>query len=80
MSDKIRVQVSYSRESESSWGVLVDLVFGEDGHYKASSRLEWFSKNLCELEKVEVENHVPAFFLTAPKWLLDKKNVKHHKK
>jgi len=79
MSDKIRVQVSYSRESEKSFGLLVDLSFNDEGRCVAASRLEWFPKNLCELERVEVPNYLLAYYLTAPKWLLDQKKVKYEK-
>lgn len=75
--EKIRVQVSSSRESDTSYGVLVDLRFNEEGRCIAGSRLEWFSKSICELEKIENEGFLPTFFLTAPKWLLDKKNVNY---
>lgn len=75
MSNK-KVQVIYSRESESSYGVLVDLILNSEGRVTGGSRLEWFPMSLCELEKVEVENNVPEFYLTAPQWLLEKKKVR----
>lgn len=79
MSDKARVQVSYSRESEKSFGLLVDLTFNDKGRCVAASRLEWFAMSLCELEKVEVPNQLAEYYLTAPKWLLDNKKVKYEK-
>lgn len=75
----VKVQVIYSRESESSYGVLVDLILNFEGKVVGGSRLEWFPMSLCELEKVEVKNHVPEFYLTAPQWLLDKKKVRIRK-
>lgn len=77
-----RVQVSNHAESDKSYGVLVDLRFDEKGICFAASRLEWFPKSLCSLEKVESPDStklLPTYFLTAPEWLLDKKNVKYLK-
>ncbi len=72
-----RVQVSLHRESKTSYGVLVDLVFNSEGRCSSAMRLEWFPMSICQLEKVEIPNYLPAYFLTAPIWLLDKKNVKY---
>lgn len=77
--ERIRVEVIYSREGESSFGVLVDLILNSEGKVSGGSRLEWFPKQLCELERIdfpEEERKLPEFYLTAPKWLLDKKNVR----
>jgi len=74
--DLIRVQVSSPRESENSIGVLVDLIFDENGKHTSSSNLQWFPKSLCKIEKVESadeKKELPSCFLTAPKWLIDKK-------
>ncbi len=79
MSDKVKVQVSYSRESEKSYGLIVDLQFNDKGRCVGGSRLEWFPKNLCELQIIEVPNHLNEYYLTAPKWLLDKNKVKYEK-
>ncbi|QRE03511.1 hypothetical protein [Flavobacterium psychrophilum] len=73
----IRVQVSGPRESETSYGVLVDLTFDEKGRCDSAMRLEWFTKSHCKLEKVEVPNYLDAYFLYAPEWLLAKNNVKY---
>ena len=76
--DLVRVQVSSPRESEKSIGVLVDLVFNENGKHTSSSNLQWFPKSLCSIEKVEPVDRtkeLPSYFLTAPKWLIDK-NIK----
>lgn len=73
----IRVQVGTPRESETSFGVLVDLTFDDKGRCSSAMRLEWFSKTHCELEKVEVPNYLPAYFLSAPEWLLKKNKVKY---
>lgn len=79
MSDKVKVQVLYSRESKKSYGLLVDLHFDKEGKRTGASRLEWFAMSLCELEEVEVPNQLAEYYLTAPKWLLDKKKVKYEK-
>lgn len=76
MSDELTtIQVTYPRESEKSYGVLVDLVFNEEGLNISASNLKWFPKSLCTIEKREPINpnkNSPRYFLTAPKWLIDK--------
>jgi hypothetical protein len=72
----IRVQVASPIESENSIGVLVKLRFDEKGRYVCASDLQWFPKSLCSIEKIEPidkTKDLPAYFLTAPKWLIDKK-------
>ena len=76
--DVVRVQVSAVRESEKSYGCLVDLVFDATGKNTSASRLEWFPKSQCSIEKIASEPF-PEYYLTAPKWILDKKNVKYNK-
>lgn len=74
----IRVQVSYHAESENSIGVLVHLLFDENGRNTSASDLKWFPKGLCTIERIEPEDRtreLPSYFLTAPKWLIDK-NIK----
>lgn len=72
-----KVRVGGPVESKKMIGVLVDVFIDpETGDYSAS-RLEWFPKSLCELETVEVENDLPAHYLTAPEWLLKKNEVKY---
>ena len=74
----IRVQVSSPRESENSIGVLVYLTFDENGRNTSANTLKWFPKSLCTIERIEpVDNtkELPTYFLTAPKWLIDK-NIK----
>jgi hypothetical protein len=74
----IRVQVSSPRESENSIGVLVYLTFDENGRNTSANTLKWFPKSLCTIERIEpVDNtkDLPTYFLTAPKWLIDK-NIK----
>jgi hypothetical protein len=74
----IRVQVSSPRESENSIGVLVYLTFDENGRNTSANTLKWFPKSLCSIERIEpVDNtkDLPTYFLTAPKWLIDK-NIK----
>ncbi len=76
MSNKT-VQVSFHAESDKSYGVLVDLRFDEKGYNYAASRLEWFPKSICSLEKKEVEGNRPEYFLTAPEWILKQKKVEY---
>jgi hypothetical protein len=74
----IRVQVSSPIESENSIGVLVYLTFDENGRNTSANTLKWFPKSLCTIERIEpVDNtkELPTYFLTAPKWLIDK-NIK----
>lgn len=81
--DLIRVQVSYKSQSDKSYAALVDLIFDEKGRNTSGSRLEWFPKSVCTLEKIEPEDpskEHPSYFITAPKWLLDKLKVKYDPK
>jgi hypothetical protein len=74
----VRVQVSSPRESENSIGVLVNLLFDENGKHTSSSNLQWFPKSLCTIERIEPVDstkELPSYFLTAPKWIIDK-NIK----
>lgn len=73
----VTVQVSFHAESEKSIGCLVDLLFDPEGNYSSGSRLEWFPKSHCTIEKKEVEGKLPAYFLTAPEWVLKSRNVKY---
>lgn len=75
--DRIEVQVSGPVFTENSIGVLVDLHFSPEGICTSASRLEWFPKKLCILRKIDNDKQLPAYFLKAPKWLLDKRNVKY---
>ena len=71
----VTIQVTSPRESEKSIGVLVDLVFNENGLNVSASNLKWFPKSLCTIEKVEPidrTKNLPTYFLTAPKWLVEK--------
>lgn len=72
----IRVRVGHWADGEKSHGLLVDFFFDEKGNHSAS-RLEWFPKSICTLEKVEVKNHFPEYYLTAPEWILKQKKVKY---
>lgn len=72
-----RVRVGGPVESTNMFGVLVDIIVNPDTGDYSASRLEWFPKSLCELEAVEVEDHLPAHYLTAPEWLLKKNKVKY---
>jgi hypothetical protein len=71
--DNLRIRVGGPRYSEKSIGVLVDVVIDENGSF-SSSRLEWFPKSLCAVEKIEIEGKLPEYYLTAPRWLVEKKN------
>ena len=71
----VTIQVTSPIESEKSIGVLVDLVFNENGLNTSASNLKWFPKSLCTVEKVEPidrTKNLPTYFLTAPKWLVEK--------
>ncbi len=71
----IRVRVTYHAESEKSIGVLVDLLFDENGRNTSASNLKWFPKSLCSVERIEPvdpKKELPSYFLTAPKWIIDK--------
>jgi hypothetical protein len=70
-----RVRVGFHGEGEKSIGVLVDIILGPKPNDYSASRLEWFPKSLCSIEKIEAENRIPEYYLTAPDWLLEKKNV-----
>jgi hypothetical protein len=72
----VRVQVSSPIESQNSIGVLVKLLFDENGKHTSSSDLQWFPRSLCSIEKIEPNDRtkeMPSYFLTAPKWLIEKK-------
>lgn len=74
--DLVRIRVSSPIESENSIGVLVDLIFDENGKHTSSSDLQWFPKSLCEIERIEPiddTKELPSYFLTAPKWIIDQK-------
>lgn len=71
----IKVRVGNHTESKLCFGVLVEVTLGPDPNDYAASRLEWFPKSLCILEKKEIENGIPEYYLTAPEWLLKTKNV-----
>ena len=71
-----RVRVGHHADSDKSIGVLVDFILDENGCHTAS-RLEWFPKSLCTLERIEKENKFPEFYLTAPEWILKQKKVKY---
>lgn len=78
----ITVQVSGVRESLNSYGCLVDLLFDANGRNTSAARNVWFPKSLCSIQIKEPEDprvELPSYFLTAPKWLLDKNEVKYDK-
>ena len=71
----IKVRVGNHAESDKSFGLLVDVILGPKPSDYSASRLEWFPKSLCTIEKKEIENGIPEYYLTAPEWLLKTKNV-----
>lgn len=80
----VKVQVSSARESETSYGCLVDLRFDDKGNNTSASRLVWFPRSLCTYEVVEYERDWfgktiidKKYFMTAPKWFLDKKEINY---
>jgi len=82
----IRVQVGSARESETSYGCLVDLRFDERGINTSASRLVWFPRKISTYEVVEYERDWfgkiiidKRYFMTAPKWFLDKNEIKYLK-
>jgi hypothetical protein len=85
--DKIKVQVSGTRESDKSIGALVDLRYNDKGEMSSASRLVWFPKSICE-EIVEeyYYNHfgkevlAHRYFINAPKWFLDKNKINYEQK
>jgi hypothetical protein len=79
--EKIRIQVSGVRLSDKSIGALVDLRFNEKGINTSASRLVWFPKSCCELETIPSVDGLqhPAYFVNAPKWILDMNDIKTDK-
>ena len=80
----IKIRVDYNRESEKSYGCLVDLEFDEDGNFKFGMTLVWFPKSICSYEVLEYERDWfgktiidKKYFITAPKWFLDKNKIKY---
>jgi len=73
----IRVRVGYWAESDKSYSLLVDVFYDDKGKYTGAGRAEWFPKSVCTLEKVEIKNHLPEYYLTAPEWILKQKKVKY---
>jgi len=83
----IRVQVSSARESATSYGCLVDLRFDDKGNEISAMRLVWFPKSICTYEVVEYERDWfgkiiidKKYFMTAPKWFLDKNEINYKDK
>ena len=72
-----KVRVGFHAESDKSYGVLVDVHVDAETKDYSAGRLEWFPKSLCEVEEEEIHGHVPAYYLTAPEWLLKTKKVKY---
>ncbi|MFH6944613.1 hypothetical protein [Flavobacterium sp. FlaQc-50] len=71
------VRVGNHAETPKSYGVLVDFHIDKEKGMHSAGRLEWFTKSLCTLEKVEVKDRLPEYYLTAPEWLLKQKKVKY---
>ena len=80
--DNVTVQVSHWGESTTNFALLVDPNI-IDGKVVGFSRKEWFPKDVCTLERIPAEDpktDTAKYYLTAPAWLLDKKNVKYENK
>jgi hypothetical protein len=84
VNDLIKVQVSGTRESEKSIGALVDIIYSEKREVSSASRLVWFPKSISTLEEQEyLYDHFGKevlgrrYFITAPKWFLEKNNIKY---
>jgi hypothetical protein len=80
----ITIQVSSPRHSENSIGALVNLYFDEKGNCCSANRLVWFPKSECTLHEVSYQRSyfgklidAKKYFIDAPKWFLDKNNIKH---
>lgn len=86
INENIRVQVSGTRDSDKSIGALVDIIYSEKGEVSSASRLVWFPKSISILEEEEYwYDHFgkqvlgKRYFITAPKWFLEKNNIKYKK-
>jgi hypothetical protein len=84
INELIKVQVSGTRESDKSIGALVDLIYNDKGEVSSSSRLVWFPKSISTLDEEEYlydhfgkEVSMKRYFITAPKWFLEKNNIKY---
>lgn len=75
-----KVRVGNHADSDKSIGLLVDVRIDPDTGGYSASRLEWFPKSLCTLEKNEVEGKLTEYYLTAPEWLLKQKKVNYERK
>lgn len=80
----IQIQVSGTLDSENSIGALVDLIFDEEQNCSSASRLVWFPKSISTLEEVDYKRNyygkcilAKRYFITAPKWFLDKNNINY---
>ena len=71
----IKIQVSGIRYSENSIGALVDLILNDEDICTSASRLVWFPKSISKLEIIETENSFPIYYITAPKWFLEKNKI-----
>tara|TARA_R110000868_G_scaffold369916_1_gene633394 strand:- start:495 stop:794 length:300 start_codon:yes stop_codon:yes gene_type:complete len=86
MNDKlITIEVSGIRDAQNSFGALVDLNFNKLDICTSASRLVWFPKSICILKKVEYELDYfgkaivrNKYFMSAPKWFLDKNNITYN--
>jgi len=86
VNELIKVQVSGTRESEKSIGALVDIIYNEKGEVSSASRLVWFPKSISTLEEEEyLYDHFgkealgKRYFITAPKWFLEKNSINFQK-
>lgn len=88
INENIRVQVSGIRNSEESKsiGALINLKFDDEGNCTSASDLFWFPKSICELIEEDYNRNwygktitSKRWFITAPKWFLEKNNIKYEK-
>lgn len=82
--EKIEVVEKKLSGTSKSYCCQVELVFDDKGNVISSDKLEWFPKSLCSLEEVEYEMDVlgknikkKKWYLTAPTWMLEQKNIKY---
>lgn len=68
----IAVRVSLWADAEKSWNLLVDEYKNRDGFMRGV----WFPKKLCKLRTRRKKDDVVRYILIAPRWLLEKNQVK----
>jgi hypothetical protein len=69
-----KILVTKSAESEKSWYIGTTLILKENGDFNTATGFNWYPKSICKL--TQTDKHF-LYYLEAPKWLLDKNNVKY---